>query len=173
MSTEFLRHGEEERGLLGPFSWSPIWIGPVTQGTLTTVSRTLDTSIMLHNSKFNTTFCHSLNLSGCEKRLYKVEDLVDCQDWIRSTFAGADAFVILIGGNDVTDEAAKAESFAQTLLNLCWSWHVDLTAGWLFLVEQTPRMGENAFRASNTDVRASPTSTTCLCQVWPNGCPNT
>ncbi len=45
----------------------------------------------------------------------------------------------------------EQRNFAHTLLQLCWDWHFDRTAGQLFMVEQTPRMGQRAFRPSNSD----------------------
>ncbi len=61
------------------------------------LSHVLDTSIMLDTDHFNTTFCHSLN----GKKSFKLEDIIEAREWIVSSFAGADAFVFIIGGNDV------------------------------------------------------------------------
>ncbi len=66
------------------------------------VSGLFDTSIMLDPQHFHCTFSHSLNGT----KFYKLEDILRARDLIVRSFAGANAFVLIIGGNDVvcTDE---------------------------------------------------------------------
>ncbi len=45
------------------------------------------------------TSVHSLN----GKKFYKIEDLLRAKDLITKIWAGADAFILIIGGNDVAD----------------------------------------------------------------------
>ncbi len=80
----------------------------------------LDTSIVFDEDALNVTFCHSLNHLGEERRLYTIQALVDCKEWIKSTFAGADAFIIILGGNDVASDPTRVDQFARDLLNICW-----------------------------------------------------
>ncbi len=83
------------------------------------VSGLLDTSIMLDPQQFHCTFCHSLN----GRKFYKLEDILGARDLIVRSFAGADALVLIIGGNDVADALGGQRS----LHRLCYNFAVIAT----------------------------------------------
>ncbi len=53
----------------------------VKSGAGRRVSRSLDTSIVLDETEFNATFCHRLNFNGSVRKLFKIQDLLDCKDF--------------------------------------------------------------------------------------------